>query len=122
MQTISAHETAKLLGVSVDELQILEKQGLLHVARKKGQDDQYSATEIAYIKSRRSLTVSEEAAQVATQIQQEVFSSVSHLMQLRKRIFVSTAFFFSGFILLVLNISILFYVYPLQTSDFFGYY
>lgn len=122
MEKITAIQAAKLLGVSVNNLSVLEKQGLIHSTRSAEGISFYSSEEIARIKSRRGPTLSEEAAQVGVQIQQEVFTSVSGLVKLRKRALVLGAGLFAVFTLLLIVITVLFYKYPLATSDFFGYY
>lgn len=122
MEVISALQAAKLLGISVDQVNILEKQGVLHAVREEGKENRYSTTEIAQIKTRRGLSVSEEAAQVATQIQREVFTAVSSLITSRKTYTIFGAVVCSFLVLLFFIIGVLFYFYPLQTSDFFGYY
>ncbi len=122
MEKVTANQAAKLLGISIDKLGILEKQGLIHSSHNTEGVSFYSSGEIAQIKSRRGPTLAEEAAQVGIEIQQEVFTSVSGLVKLRKRASILGAFLFAVFILLLIVITTLFYKYPLATSDFFGYY
>ncbi len=121
-KNITAAEAANLLGISIEKLSILEKQGLLHPTINIEGGNSYSSVEIGRIKSRHGLTLAEEAAQIGIQIQQEIVTSVSSLMKLRKRISIVGALMIAGLILSLIVITILFYIYPLATSDFFGYY
>lgn len=122
MELISADRAAKLLGVSVKQLDVLEEQGLIHFTPAATGRHVYSSEEIARIKARRGLTVSDEAAKVDAQIERETISSVSNLMVLRRRVFILTSLVLSILLLLYVSLSFLFYAYPLQMSDFFGYY
>jgi len=114
MKNISSAQTAKLLGVSVGDLSTLEKQGIIH--------SPYSLEEVSRIKSRQYPTLSEEAAQVGIQIQQEVVTTLTGLQKFKKRISVLSLFTVAVFVLFTIIIAILFNIFPGQTSDFFGYY
>ncbi len=116
MEKISAAQTAKLLGVSIDNLGILEKQGLIHATHNTEGISFYLSSEIARIKSRRGLTLSEEAAQVGTQIQHEIVSSVTFT----RKVLILAGAALSGFILLVAVFAALFIVNPLQTAKWLG--
>ncbi len=118
MEKITAIQAAKLLGISIDNLEILEKQGLIHSSHDAEGINFYSSSEISQIKSRRGLTIADEAAKVGAQIQRETVSSISNF---RKALIVAGSFV-AGYLGLVVVFTILFIINPLQTSDFFGYY
>lgn len=122
MDKISASQAAKLLGILSKDLDILEKKGIVNSSINSEGEHLYSLEEIDRIKSHHGPTLVDEAAQVDTQIQQEVFTSVSALVNLRKKVAMVGAATFLGIVLLFLTFSGLFYFYPLQTSDFFGYF
>ena len=114
MKNISESQIAKLLGVSVGDLSTLEEQGIIH--------SPYSLKEVARIKSQQNPTLSEEAAQVGIQIQQEVVTSLTGLQKFKKRISVLSLFAAGLFVLSTIIIAVLFNIFPTETSDFFGYY
>lgn len=122
MKKVSVSQAAKLLGISVEKLEILEKQGLIHSTVNTEGVSSYSAEEITRIKSRRGPTLAEQAAQVGAQIQQEVFTGVSSLLRSRKTYTIVGGVVSSCLVLSFVILSILFYKYPLQMSDYFGYY
>ena len=118
MEKVNANQAAKLLGISVDKLEILEKQGIIHSTVNTEGVSSYSAEEIAQIKSRRSPTLAQEAEQVAIGIQREIVSSV----KAHRKVLLAAGGVLSGYALLVALFTALFFIYPLQTSDFLGYY
>jgi hypothetical protein len=122
MYKLSAAQTVKLLGVSISDLGILEKQGIIHSVENTKGKRIYSPEEIKRIKSRSNPTLSEEAALVGVQIQQEIVNSVSGLQRLRKKISILSLLAASTFILSTIIIAVLFTTFPQKTSDFFGYY
>lgn len=100
---------AKLLGVSVEDVRVLEEKGLLHSG---------SPEEIARIKAKKGMTVAEAAGLVDAEIQRKTVSSVSLFQKVLRVI----GGFLAGYIALVMVAGIFFLTYPLQASDFFGYY
>src|SRR3989344_6059770 len=77
MKKISASQAAKLLGISIEDIDLLEKQRLIHSTQTAEGVNLYSFEEIAHIKSRHGLTLAEEATQVGIEIQREMASSVT---------------------------------------------
>lgn len=118
MKKISAPQAAKLLGISIDKLGLLEKQGLIHSTRTAEGDIFYSSEEITRIKSKSGLTVAEEAARVGAEIQRETVHSISNF----RKILIAGGSLIAGYLILAIVFAILFINTPLQTSDFFGYY
>lgn len=119
---ISIQQVGKILGISVDNVKNLVKQGILQPKKKEGENYYFSAEDIAEIRSSEGLTLSEEAAQVGIQIQREVVASVSTLQKLRRRVTILSLLLISLLTLLVIIIAILFNIFPEKISDFFGYY
>ncbi len=115
-EKITAIQAAKLLGVPIDGLKILEKQGLLHVVRKEGQEDIYSSEEIDRIKSRHGMTLAEEAAQVGAEIQQKIASSV----KAHRKVLMLAGSVLSGYLLLVGVFAAFFIASPIETAKLFG--
>lgn len=116
MDTISARQAAGLLGITIDNLSVLEKQGIIHSIPDSEGVFFYSSREITHIKSRRGLTLAEEAAQVDIGIQRELVSSVTST---RKALLVAGGVL-SVYALLVAVFTILFIVNPLRTAQFLG--
>ena len=114
--SVSAREAASRLGISVEELEKLQRQGILHSTASAEQTATYSAKEIASIESNRSSTLSEEAAKIGIQIQRQTVSSLSFI---RKLVLAAGAGFL-GFSLLVAVFAILFSLFPLQTANWLG--
>lgn len=119
---ISVQQVAKRLGISIDDVKKLIKQGILHPKKQEGGNYYFLAEDIAEIRSRRDLTLSEEAAQVGIQIQREVVASVSTLQKLRRRVSIFSLLTVSLLTSSAIIIAILFNIFPMETSDFFGYY
>ncbi len=118
---LSAAEAAHRLGISEDNLMKLVDQEILRPKKEPG-GYLFEAADILRIVSNKDPTLSEEAAQVGIQIQQEVAYSVSALQRLLRRISVLGG---TGVVCLLLSVGLvtaLFKLYPRQTSDFFGYY
>lgn len=116
MNTISTSQAAKLLGISIDNLGVLEKQGLIHASHTTQGESLYSSEEIVRIKSRRGLTLSEEAAQVGIGIQREMVYSVTFT----RKVLLLAGGVLSGYVLLVAVFTTLFIVYPIQTAKWLG--
>ena len=116
MEMVSSSQAAKRLGISVEKLAILEKQGLIHSIQGQKGTIFYSSSEIAKIKSRHGLTLSEEAAQVGIEIQREIAASVLYI---RKVLMISGGVI-AGFLLLVAIFTALFIVYPINTARWLG--
>lgn len=115
MKALSAQQAAKLLGISVEDLKTLEKQGLLHPIAS-GEKSFYSQKEIDQIISNRGRTISDEASLVGGQMQREMASSISFV---QKALFVSGSGIL-GYLVLVVVFAILFVINPLQTATWLG--
>ncbi len=109
-------EAAKLLGISVEDLSVLETQGLIHSTNGAHGRPSYSANEISQIKKRRGLTVSEEAAQIAIQMQRDLASSVTFTRKVLR--FTGTTIV--GYVFLVVMSAVSFVVNPVGTGQWFG--
>lgn len=117
MDHLSPIQAAKLLGVSIEHLALLEKQGFIHSVHAAKGVRFYSLEEITRIKSPRNLTVFEEAALVETHIQREMASSVTFT---RKALLLAVGVV-AGYVLLVAVFAVFFIIAPLSTARFLGY-
>jgi hypothetical protein len=120
--SISSQEAARRLGISSDDIAKLVNQEILRPTQKTPAGYLFATTDIERIASNREPTISDEAAQVGVQIQQEVVYSVSALQRLRRRLMILTGLTAAGLLLSVALVTTMFRLYPSQTSDFFGYY
>jgi hypothetical protein len=119
---ITAPEAARRLGISVDNITKLVDQQILRPKKQAGETYLFAAQDIDRIVSNKDPTLSEEAAQMGIQIQQEVVHSVSALQRLRRRVLVAGVLSLACIVLSVSVVVVLFKLYPEKTSDFFGYY
>ena len=113
---IPAQVAAIRLGVSVEELEKLRRQGILHSASLSDEAVVYSARKIASLKSNRDPPLSEEAAKIGIQIQRQTVSSLSFI----RKLVLAAGGGFLGFFLLVAVFTILFSLFPLQTANWLG--
>ncbi|HWY79332.1 MAG TPA: helix-turn-helix domain-containing protein, partial [Candidatus Sulfotelmatobacter sp.] len=116
MEYLSSTEVAKLLKVSIDKIKILEKQGILHRAKREGQKDYYFSKEIAQIKPHHELTITELASLSEIEIQNKTVSLISSF----RKIFIITGCLLSGYIVLIVIFAILFIIIPVQTARWLG--
>ncbi len=119
---ISAGETAQRLKISEGDVDKLVASEILRPAKETDGNRLFYESDIERIASNRDPKLSEEAAQMGIQIQQEVVSSVSSLQRRNRHFLVGAG---SAVILLAILVGILaamFKLYPSRTSDFFGYY
>lgn len=116
---ISASEAAKLLNISTADVDLLQKQEVLHVLRKEGQTIYFSFEEVNRIKtpSQKKLTLSEAAEQVDVQIQLEMATSLSKVQKVLLLIGGCLTVYF----LLVCLFSVLFTLFPIQTAEWVGF-
>ncbi len=125
MAYISSGEAAKRLGISEADVSTLVRQEILRPAKEApASHGHYLFAEetIERIASNKDPSLSEEAALVGVQIQQEVVYAVSALQSLRRRVSVFAGAALVCFVLAVIVVAALFRFYPRQMSDFFGYY
>jgi hypothetical protein len=122
MRYVPSNGAAKSLGIAREDLKTLVDQGIIHPVLDANGRRAFLRDEVSQIKSRRAPTLSEEAAQVGVQIQQEIEAAVTGLQKFVRR--VSALSFFVGLLLALSTLftAFLFSVRPEQTSDFFGYY
>lgn len=73
---------------------------------------------ITRIRPNQASTVAEEAREIGIRIQREIVFSVKN----HRKVFILAGGALLGYLLLSFVFAALFLIYPLQTSDFFGYY
>ncbi len=117
MKILSPVQTAKLLGVSIEDLHLLEEQDLLHSSKDHKGRIIYSPEEVAQIKSRKVPSISEEAELVNIQVQRETAYSVTTT----KKVLFFVGGVVSSYILLIIVFTVLFIINPLQTAGWLGY-
>lgn len=116
MEKSSASQAAELLGISLANLEILKKQGLVHAILNTEGVSFYSLEEIEQIKSRRGLTLSQEAAQINSKIQRDLASSVTFT----KKVLTLAGIALAGYVSLIAVFIALFIINPLQTARWLG--
>lgn len=120
--SLTGQEAARRLGVSPADINKLVQQEILHPVQQKDGTYLFDAEAIGRIASNNDTTLSEEAAQVGIQIQQEVVYSVSALRRLSRRLSIISGIGLALFIVSVILTTALFKLYPDKLSNFFGYY
>jgi len=116
MARVSSSQAAKLLGIPIENLIILEKQGVIHPIHNTKGVSLYSSEEIIRIKSRRSPTLSQEAAQVGIQVQREIASAVA----LTRKVLILAGSILLLYVFLIVIFTALFVINPLATAKWLG--
>jgi len=121
-EQISAQAAAQRLRISVADVDKLVRQGILRPQRQTGGTYLFAAADVARIISSKGPSLSDEAAQVESQIRQEMIFSVSTLQKLRRRLSLASLAVLVFLMAALVITTLLFKLYPEQTSNFFGYY
>ncbi|GEM_PF-2648290 len=116
MEKISDSETAKLLGIPIERLQLLEERGLLHSTQKTDGTRSYLTTEVTRLRSRRGFTLADEASRVNAALQRDTTVSISSL----RKVFYALGTGVAAYCMLVIALAGLFAWYPVQTADWLG--
>jgi hypothetical protein len=118
---LSVIQVAKKLNLSTKEVYELVKQGIIHPTLKK-QGMVFKRDEIDVIRANRGLTIAQEASLINTRMEQEAFSTVSLLQNIARGFMYALVSIASILIVLTGVIAYLFKTYPVETSNFFGFY
>src|SRR5882724_10348710 len=114
---VTKDEAAKLLHISVKNIELLEKQELLHALPQKEGYDLFLASDIARIQSNQGLSLAQEAEQIEVQLQREIASSLSFV----KKALLMAAGGITTYYLVVVMVAFLFIFFPLPTATWLGY-
>ncbi len=118
MQEMPENLAAKYLGVTVEDVRVLEEKGILHIVRLVGNVKYFSTDELGRIKSSQGRSIADEADIVKAQIDRQNVSSISTF----QKIVTAGGGLVAGYFILVGVFTVMFLNNPQATSDFFGFY
>ncbi|HWZ65932.1 MAG TPA: hypothetical protein VNX65_04030 [Patescibacteria group bacterium] len=113
----SLQEASEKLGVTVGEIEQLERLGILRSTNlPDGKTHVFTEKEIINIKPTHELTIAEEATRIGAQIQHETAAALKYV----KKLVLVVGNCIVGYLLLVEVFVILFSAFPLQTARWIG--
>lgn len=116
MKKITAQQAADKLGITLDDLNALEKQGLLKEIRDMGKNSVYLEDEIDRIKSQKIEQLNTQAKEVNVELEKEVISSIKFV---RRSVYI-IAICIIVYLLLVAFFTILYLAKPAETANLLG--
>lgn len=117
MNEVSLTKAAQLLGLSVDQVKLLQKQGLLNSTRNIEGEPYFLATSIARLQSHRHPTLEEEAMEVGFGIQREMSHSITSV----RKVILFAGGMVGSYCALVVVLVCLFIALPVKTADWLGF-
>lgn len=117
MNEISILKAAQLLGLSVDQVKLLQKQGLLKSTRNIEGEPYFLATNIARLQSHRHTMLAEEAMEVGFGIQREMSHSITSV----RKVILFSGGMVGSYCALVVVFVCLFIALPVKTADWLGF-